>query len=132
MIETICTPYGKAAFPTVAKCDGCGCVIEDWGSYGENGEHFCADCSTQANQEFRICVHCGLPLIDGFTNEGNDMGADFHCHQECFESAMNKRYGVGKWKQNGTDDEGEYGGYYDELLDDGTWEDTGIYYTQYY
>lgn len=116
----------------IVRCDVCGSKIDDVGYAASETEHFCEDCHTPADQEFRICVHCGLPMVDGMTNEGNEMGADFHCHEECFEAAMDDRYGKGEWRKNPSGEEGEYGGYYDELLEDGTWEDTGIFYTQWY
>ena len=42
---------------------------------------------------------------------------------------MNKAYGKGKWR--GTDEEGYYGGFYEYLQDDGEWEDTGVFYTEW-
>jgi hypothetical protein len=126
----------------VVKCDGCGTIIESHGSMAcestgdasfiNEEEHFCDECSTPANQEFVICDHCGLPMIDGMCNDGSWVIYDFNCHEECFEAAMDERYGKGRWRLNPSGEPGEYNGYYDELLEDGTWEDTGIFYTEWY
>lgn len=127
MIETIVDPYGKAAFPTVVKCDGCGKVIKHSGTMASETEHFCDECSTPANQEFRICDHCGKPMVDGMTDL-----CDFYCHEKCFERAMDARYPDG-WRINPSGDEGPCGGYYDSLYKpDGSWNDTGIFYTTWY
>lgn len=73
----------------------------------------------------RFCEVCGIPYDMGFiAGDG-----EWYCCQSCFESAMNKDYGEGNWR--GTDDEGEYGGFYEYLNNDGEWEDTGIYYTEW-
>lgn len=75
--------------------------------------------------EIRFCEECGKPFDAGFiAGDG-----DWYCCEECFDGAMNTTYGKGKWRP--TDDEGEYGGYY-EYLDDDEWVDTGIYYTEWY
>lgn len=135
MIETICDPFGKTAFPQVVKCDGCGCIIKRSGTMASEDEHFCDDCSTPANQEFRICNHCGLPMIDGMTNEGGWVIHDFDVHEECFEAAMDERYGKGKWRPIEGDMTGGNDGYYEALTGDEAdppeWIDTGIYYTQW-
>ena len=73
----------------------------------------------------RFCEICGIPYDMGFV--GGD--GEWYCCQSCFESAMDKDYGKDGWR--GTDDEGEYGGYYEYLRADGEWEDTGIYYTEW-
>lgn len=118
--------------PCVVKCDGCGDVIKFSGAMASEDEHFCDECSTPANQEFVICVHCGEPMIDGMTNDGGWVTYDFNCHEQCFDAAMDERYGNGRWRENPSGEPGEYNGYYDELLEDGTWEDTGIFYTEWY
>ena len=75
--------------------------------------------------EIRFCEECGKPFDAGYiAGDG-----DWYCCEECFEDAMNKTYGEGKWRP--TEDEGEYGGYY-ESLDGDEWVDTSIYYTEWY
>lgn len=73
----------------------------------------------------RICEECGIPMDEGFMV---DDGSFYSC-ESCFESAMDKTYGKGNWR--GTDEEGEWGGYY-EYLDVDIWEDTGIFWTQWF
>lgn len=73
----------------------------------------------------RFCEECGKPYDAGFT-AGN---GDWYCCEECFESSMNETYGAGKWRPS--DEEGEYDGWYEYQKEDGTWEDTGIYYTEW-
>ncbi len=75
--------------------------------------------------EIRFCEVCGMPFDAGFTTE--DGG--WYCCENCFEGAMDKDYGKGKWR--GTDEEGEYGGFYEYFCCD-EWEDTGIYWTHWY
>ena len=75
--------------------------------------------------EIRFCEECGKPYDAGFT-AGN---GDWYCCEECFENAMNETYGVGKWRASA--DIGEYDGWYEYQKEDGTWEDTGIYYTEW-
>ena len=75
--------------------------------------------------EIRFCDECGSPIDQGFMV---DDGSFYSC-EECFESAMDHAYGKGNWRS--TDEEGSYGGYY-EYLDVDTWEDTGIFWTQWY
>ena len=41
---------------------------------------------------------------------------------------MDKDYGKENWKP--TDEEGEYGGFY-EYLNNGEWQDAGIYWTEW-
>lgn len=75
--------------------------------------------------EVRFCEECGKPYNAGFiTNDG-----DWYCCQECFTDAMDKQYGKGKWKAS--DEEGVYGGWYEHLNDEGAWEDTGTFYTEW-
>ena len=75
--------------------------------------------------EIRFCEECGKPYDRGY------MAGDgyWYCCEDCFDDSMNKSYGKGKWR--GTDEEGYYGGYYEALQDDGEWEDTGIFYTEW-
>ena len=130
MLETICTPYGKVAFPTVVKCDGCGRAIIDngWLGYGID-EHYCDKCYCDGKaggraDEFRICTHCGKPMIDGMTDLNT-----FYAHEECFEGAMGSTFPDG-WRQ--VEDDG-CDGYY-EWFDrwEGKWRGTGIFYTTWY
>ena len=91
---------------------------------------------SQAFCKQRICDYCHRSMTSGMTNEGNGFDAAFRCHEECFEEAMNSRYGQGMWRLNpdyaaDCSTEGEYGGYYDALCESGAWEDTGIYYTEW-
>lgn len=80
----------------------------------------------EANKiEVRFCEECGKPYDAGYTM--ND-GGWYSC-EECFKSAMDRDYGEGKWR--GTHDEGEWGGFYEHLCDDGVWRDTGVYYTEW-
>lgn len=75
--------------------------------------------------EIRFCRACGKPFDSGMTDLW-----DFYSCEECFEGLMNKECGEGKWRC--TEDEGENGGFYERLLSDGTWEDTGVFYTEWY
>ena len=72
-----------------------------------------------------ICEECGKPFDAGFI--GGD--GDWYCCGSCFDDAMDKTYGEGKWRP--TDEEGEYGGFY-ENFDGDEWVDTSIYYTEWY
>ena len=73
----------------------------------------------------RFCEECGKPFDAGFiAGDG-----DWYCCEDCFDGAMDQTYGKGKWRP--TEDEGEYGGYY-ESLDGDEWVDTSIYYTEWY
>lgn len=77
--------------------------------------------------EVRFCEECGKPFDAGFT-AGN---GDWYCCEECFELVMDRDYGKGNWRP--TNDEGEYGGFYEYLSDYYCeWEDTGIFYTEWY
>ena len=73
----------------------------------------------------RFCEICGIPYDMGFV--GGD--GEWYCCQSCFDSAMDKDYGEEGWRES--DDEGEYGGFYEYLNSDGEWEDTGIFYTEW-
>lgn len=77
------------------------------------------------NVEVRFCEECGKPFDAGFTAENGD----WYCCEDCFEPTMNRDYGKGKWRAS--DGEGYYGGFY-EYLDGDEWEDTGIFYTEWY
>lgn len=73
----------------------------------------------------RFCDECGIPYDMGFmAGDG-----EWYCCQSCFKSVMDKDYSKDGWR--GTEDEGEYGGFYEHLNDNGEWEDTGIFYTEW-
>lgn len=73
----------------------------------------------------RFCDTCGIPYDMGFmAGDG-----DWYCCQSCFEETLNSDYGKDRWR--GTEEEGEYGGYYEYLNSSGEWEDTGIFYTEW-
>ena len=75
--------------------------------------------------EMRFCDECGKPYDAGFmAGDG-----EYYCCEECFEPMMDRDYGKGKWRA--TDEEGDRGGYY-EYLDGDEWEDTGLFYTEWY
>ena len=75
--------------------------------------------------EIRFCEECGKPFDTGFiAGDG-----DWYCCGGCFDDAMDQTYGEGKWRP--TDEEGEWGGFY-ESFDGNVWEDTGIFYTEWY
>ena len=75
--------------------------------------------------EIRFCEECGKPFDKGFiAGDG-----DWYCCGSCFDDAMDQTYGEGKWRP--TDEEGEYGGFY-ENFDGNVWVDTSIYYTEWY
>lgn len=76
--------------------------------------------------EIRFCEECGKPFDAGFMADGGF----WYCCQDCFDRAMNECYGKGKWR--GTEEEGNNGGFYECLNDDGEWEDTSIFYTEWY
>lgn len=135
MIETICTPYGKAAFPTVVKCDGCGERITDgWmpqermadGFHIDDEHHYCDECAQEIEGrcEFRTCTRCGKPMVDGFTDLDG-----FYAHEECFDAEMDELF-PGGWRQ--VDDDGCDGYYewYDQR--ECEWCGTGIFYTTWY
>lgn len=73
----------------------------------------------------RFCEVCGIPYDMGFiAGDG-----DWYCCQSCFKPALDKDYGEDGWRES--EDEGEYGGYYEYQNTDGEWIDTGIYYTEW-
>ena len=75
--------------------------------------------------EIRFCETCGCPMDYGYTVDDGS----FYCCEECFEPTMDKTYGKENWRS--TEHSGANGGYY-EYLNNGEWEDTGIYYTEWY
>lgn len=75
--------------------------------------------------QIRFCEECGKPFDAGFiAGDG-----DWYCCEDCFDNAMDTTYGKDKWRPS--ENEGEYGGWY-ESLDGDVWEDTSIYYTEWY
>lgn len=73
----------------------------------------------------RFCDECGIPYDMGFmAGDG-----EWYCCQSCFEDVLNRDLGKDGWRES--EDEGEHGGYYEYLNDDGEWEDTGIFYTEW-
>ncbi len=90
-----------------------------------DAEEFISDILSAQKIEVRFCEECGKPYDAGYiAGDG-----DWYCCEECFEGVMNRDYGEGKWK--GVDEEGEWGGFYAYLNNDGAWEDTGIYWTEW-
>ena len=65
-------------------------------------------------------------ILEKYKIEGD---GDWYCCEECFEGAMNRDYGEGKWRA--TNKEGAYGGFYEYLNDGDEWEDTGIFWTEW-
>lgn len=75
--------------------------------------------------EIRFCEECGIPFDAGFmAGDG-----DWYSCEECFDDAMDRTYGKGKWRPS--EEEGSDGGWY-EYLEEDEWEDTGIFYTEWY
>lgn len=69
----------------------------------------------------RFCDVCGIPYDMGFmAGDG-----EWYCCQSCFQSEFEK----GNWRE--TEEEGEWGGYYEYLNSDGEWKDTGVFYTEW-
>lgn len=92
---------------------------------GHDAENIIQDFLEKYKVEVRFCEVCGKPYDAGFiAGDG-----DWYCCEGCFEKTMNKDYGKGKWRE--TDDEGVNGGFYEYLDDNGKWEDTGIYWTDW-
>lgn len=75
--------------------------------------------------EVRFCEVCGKPYDAGYI-VGNGY---WYCCEDCFETAMDCDYGKGKWRA--AEEEGIYDGWYEYLNDNGEWEDTGVYYTEW-
>ena len=76
--------------------------------------------------EMRFCEECGKPYDAGYTAGDGE----WYLCVDCFEPMMDEAFGKGKWRP--TDKEGRYGGFYENLNDDGEWEDTGAFYTEWY
>lgn len=90
-----------------------------------DAEEFISDILSAQKIEVRFCEECGKPYDAGYiAGDG-----DWYCCEECFEGVMNRDYGEGKWK--GVDEESEWGGFYAYLNNDGAWEDTSIYWTEW-
>ena len=101
---------------------------EEWLVDGENGQEIevCIQDILEENKiEIRFCEICGKPFDYGYTVDGGF----WYCCEDCFEPTMDNDYGKGNWR--GTDEEGDNGGFY-EYLSDGEWEDTGVYWTEWY
>lgn len=90
-----------------------------------DAEEFISDILEEHKIEVRFCEECGKPYDAGYTAGDGD----WYCCEECFEGVMNRDYGEGKWR--GTNEEGDNGGFYEYLNDDGEWEDTGAYWTEW-
>lgn len=75
--------------------------------------------------EIRFCEECGIPFDAGYMA---DDGSWYSC-EDCFETAMDTTYGKGKWRPS--ENEGEYGGWY-ESFDGDEWVDTSVFYTEWY
>ncbi len=73
----------------------------------------------------RFCDVCGIPYDMGFIA----CDGDWYCCQSCFNESMDDAYGKDGWRES--EDEGEYGGFYEFLNDNEEWEDTGIFYTEW-
>lgn len=87
-------------------------------------ENIITETLEEHNINIRFCEECGKPFDAGYiAGDG-----DWYCCKECFVDAMDKNCGTGKWRP--TNNEGQYGGFYEALEEDG-WIDTGIYYTEW-
>ena len=87
-------------------------------------ENIITETLEEHNINIRFCEECGKPFDAGYiAGDG-----DWYCCEDCFVDAMNKNCGTGKWRS--TNNEGQYGGFYEALEEDG-WIDTGIYYTEW-
>ena len=75
--------------------------------------------------EVRFCEECGRPYDKGYTIDGGF----WYCCEDCFNTAMDSHYGADKWRAS--QEEGADGGWYEYLNDEGKWEDTGVYYTEW-
>lgn len=109
-------------------CDNCGDEIEHcgWMACTDRGHevHYCDDCAPKfdVEHEFRICMGCGEPMVEGMTN----LETVYVC-EECFEPWMDENC-PGGWRE--VDDDG-YDGYYEERIG-GELVGTGIFYTTWY
>lgn len=95
------------------------------GQTGYEVEMIIQTCLEEHGIDIRFCEECGIPFDAGYMA---DDGSWYSC-EECFENAMDRTYGKGKWRPS--EYEGEYGGWY-EHLDGDEWEDTSIFYTEWY
>ena len=105
------------------------CNEEEWSISTESGvdaEYDIQEILEEHEIEIRFCEICGSPMDQGYTT---DCGG-WYCCEDCFEGAMDTDYGKGNWR--GTDEEGIGGGFYEAMDEDGEWEDTGVYWTQWY
>lgn len=87
-------------------------------------ENIITETLEEHNINIRFCEECGKPFDAGYTAGDGD----WYCCEDCFVDAMDKNCGTGKWRP--TNNEGQYGGFYEALEEDG-WIDTGIYYTEW-
>ena len=115
----------------IVRCDTCGDRIYDGLSDFGCERHWCdAECKPHSDveAEFRVCVECGMPMVQGFTVEGGG----WYCCEECFEPMMERDYPNG-YRANDHDDDPHWcDGMWDYKDEDGTWHDTGIFYTEWY
>ena len=105
------------------------CNEEEWSistTSGVDAEYDIQEILEEHEIEIRFCEICGIPMDQGYTT---DCGG-WYCCEDCFEGAMDEDYGKGKWR--GTDEDGIDGGFYEALDEDDEWEDTGVYWTQWY
>jgi hypothetical protein len=131
MIETICDPYGKAAFPMVVKCDGCGETIEYGGwSWRDCGKHYCDACHDELGlrglDEFRICDRCHKVMWQGFCNEGGE-----HICEDCWDAFKAEEYpdGFRLTPDDEYEDDDDYYQAYDK--ERGEWYTVGWFWTQW-
>lgn len=103
-------------------------IIPDKGTYEAAGGYEIRDIlERELNKEIRFCDVCGEPMDHGFICGDGFWYAD----EEHFKQKMDEEYGVDCWRLNDSGEEGENGGYYDHLVN-GEWEDTGVFYTEWY
>ena len=119
------------AFVISVELTKTGYILTDNGNKTYYPAHACIDEELQQylydkdKTEIRFCEECGIPYDKGFiAGDG-----DWYCCEDCFETAMNSYYGIGKWRPS--EEEGYYGGWYEYLNDHEKWEDTSIYYTEW-
>jgi hypothetical protein len=131
MYETICNPYGKAAFPVVVKCDGCGERIDycGWG-WREGKRHYCDEChegmGLNAFHEFRVCDRCGKVMWQGFCD-----GLGDHVCEECWDAFTAETFpdGFRLTPDGECDEDDDYYQAYDK--DRGEWYMVGWFWTQW-
>ena len=78
---------------------------------------------TSGCEPLRICMVCGRPLTQGYTDEG-----DFYCCEEHFNDAM-ESYFSENYREVENDGCGGYYEYWDEYRD--RYAPTGVYYTEW-